>query len=164
MQFRAEDYYRAALERMRQAHRNYEDGDSFALTMYAAGLAVECLLRAFRWTEDTSFEGRHDLRELLKASRLIQIDDEYLRRRGKSDDQIVASGMALRVAMNEVIVLWHNNLRFASEKRLTAFLKGIDRVKGIKGDPRKKNAKDLLIAAQTVIDRGITLWTSKTGS
>jgi hypothetical protein len=54
MQFRAEQYFQASLERMEQALRIYRDGKSFALAMYCGGLAVECLLRAFRWTEDTS--------------------------------------------------------------------------------------------------------------
>jgi HEPN domain-containing protein len=163
MQFRAEEYYRAALERMTQAREVYKGGEAFALCMYCAGLAVECLLRAFRWKKDQTFEGRHDLAVLLKASRLLQIDDEYMRRQGESEEAIQASGQELRAAMKELTVLWHNNLRFASEARLRAFLKGVDRVKGIKGDPRKKNAQDLLNAAQVVISRGVVLWTSKTG-
>src|SRR5256885_6324777 len=123
MQFRAEQYYQVSLERMQQARRIYEDGAAFALAMYCGGLAVESLLRAFRWTEDTSFEGRHDLSDLLKASRLLRIDDEYMRRKGASEEAIQRSGVALRGAMNEVIILWHNNLRFACEASLKAFLK-----------------------------------------
>jgi hypothetical protein len=124
-------------------------------------LAVECLLRAFRWTEDTSFEGRHDLFELLKASRLLKINDEFMRRQRTSEDAIRESSLNLRAAMEEVIVLWHNNLRFASESSLKAFLKRIGRLRGVKGDPLKKSAKDLLDAAQTVVNRGVALWTSK---
>jgi hypothetical protein len=161
MQFTAEQYYRVSLERMRQARKLYDDGESYSLAMYCGGLAVESLLRAFRWTEDTSFEGRHDLSDLLKASRLLRIDDEHMRRRGKSDETIRGSGVELRSAMNEVIILWHNSLRFASEASLKAFLNQRGRLQGIKGDPLKKNALDLLDAAQTVIDRGVTLWTSK---
>ncbi len=81
MQFTAEQYYRVSLERMKQAHRLYQDGTAYSLTMYCGGLAVESLLRAFRWTTDTSFEGRHDLSELLKASRFFRIDDEYAKKR-----------------------------------------------------------------------------------
>ena len=161
MQFKAEQYYQASLERMKQAHRIYQDGAAFALTMYCAGLAVEALLRAFRWTEDPSFEGRHDLSDLLKGSGLLRIDDEYMRRKGASEDAIRTAGLKLRGAMNEVITLWHNNLRFASEASLRAFLNQIGRVRGIKGNPLKKNALDLLNAAQTVVNRGVTLWTSK---
>lgn len=164
MQFRAEQYYRASLERMTQARRIYQDGDAFSLAMYCGGLAVESLLRAFRWTEDTSFEGRHDLSDLMKASGLLRIDDEHMRRKGSSEDAIRNSGVKLRSAMNEVISLWHNNLRFASEASLRAFLNNIGRLRGVKGDPLKKNAMDLLNAAQTVVNRGVTLWTSKTKS
>src|SRR5437899_2189634 len=106
MQFRAEQYYRASLERMNQARRLYRDGAAYSLTMYCGGLAVESLLRAFRWKEDTSFEGRHDLSVLLTASRLLWIDDDYMRRKGASEDAISRSGIWLRGAMNEIIILW----------------------------------------------------------
>jgi hypothetical protein len=119
-------------------------------------------LRAFRWTKDTSFEGRHDLSDLLKASRLLRIDDEFMRRKGASEEAIQRSGIVLRGAMSEVVILWHNNLRFASEVSLKAFLNKLDRLQGVKGDPLKKNALDLINAAQTVMDRGVALWTSKT--
>jgi hypothetical protein len=161
MQFRAKEYYRASLERMEQARIMYQDGRAFTLTIYCGGLAVESLLRAFRWTEDASFEGRHDLIDLLKASRLLSIDDDYMRRRRLSEGAIRESRLRLRGAMNEVIVLWHNNLRFASEASLKAFMNRIGRLQGVKGDPLKKNALDLINAAQIVINRGVVLWTSE---
>jgi hypothetical protein len=101
------------------------------------------------------------LSELLKASRLLTIDEDYMRRKRASEDAIHDSGIRLRAAMNEVIILWHNNLRFASEASLKAFLRTIGRLRGAKGDPLKKNALDLIEAAQTVIDRGTALWTSE---
>jgi hypothetical protein len=160
MQFRAAEYYQASLERMQQAHGMYREGKAFALAMYCAGLAVECLLRAFRWTADTTFEGRHDLFELLRASRFLKINEDFMRLKNRPEDEISASGRNLQGAMNEVVVLWHNNLRFASEASARAFLNRIDRLRGIKGDPLRKNAGDLLDAAQTVINRGVALWTS----
>lgn len=146
---------------MGQALKIYQEGRSFALAMYCGGLAVEGLLRAFRWTEDTTFEGRHDLTELLKASRVLRIDEDYLRRRRESEETIRASGSALREAMIEIIILWHNNLRFASEASLKAFLSAIGRLRGGRGDPLKRNALSLLEAAQTALDRGEVLWTAK---
>lgn len=125
---------------------------------------MECLLRAFRWTEDTSFEGRHDLSELLKASRLLETNDEYLRRRRASEEERRDSALLLRRAMNEVVILWHNNLRFASEASLKSFLSGIGRLRGVKDNPLKKNALDLLNAAQTVVTSGEMLWRLKTKS
>jgi hypothetical protein len=95
---------------------------------------------------------------------MLRIGDEYMRRKGKSESEIQDAGRKFRSAIQEVILLWHNNLRFASEASLRAFLNNIGRLQGIKGDPLKKNAMDLLNAAQTVIDRGETLWTSTTKS
>jgi len=129
--------------------------------MYCGGLAVECILRAFRWEKDKSFAGRHDLEDLLKASDLLGINEGWMRRQGVSEEEITEYALSLRAAMNEVIVLWHNNLRFASEARLRAFLHRIGRLAGIRGDTLKKNALDLLNAAQTVVDRGVALWTSR---
>jgi HEPN domain-containing protein len=162
MKFRAEEYFRAGTERMRQARTIFKAGGSYALAMYCGGLAVECLLRAFRWHKDPSFESRHDLADLLHASALLRINDEHLRRKGISEDEARENARRLRAAMSEVVALWHNNLRFAAEASLRAFLNRIDRLQGIKGNPLKKNADDLLNAAQTVVDRGVVLWTSKT--
>jgi hypothetical protein len=138
----------------------YRTGNSFSIAIYCGGLAVESLLRAFRWREDSSFEGRHDLHELLKASRMFQFDDDFMRRKGMSDEEIQRSQIELRAAMNEVAVLWNNNLRFCSEDSALAHLKRIGKVRGIM-EPLKKNALDLLEAAQKVINRGVTLWLSK---
>lgn len=162
MQFRSHEYYQGGLERIRQAKRIHDEGGGYALSMYCSGLAVECLLRAFRWKEDAGFEGRHDLNELLKASGILRINDEFMRRKKRSEEEIADYGRRLRAAMNEVVILWHNNLRFASEGSLEAFLRRNGRLQGVKGDALKKNSADLLEAAQTIIDRGVALWTSKT--
>jgi hypothetical protein len=161
MQFRADEYFRASIERIRQARILYKAGESYALTMYCSGLAVECLLRAFRWRKDPSFEGRHDLKELVKSSGILRIDDEQMQRKerpsnGTDDYQQIT----LRTALTDVTKLWHNNLRFASEASLRAFLRSVDRLRGVKGDALKKNASDLLEAAQFVIIRGEVLWIS----
>jgi hypothetical protein len=149
VKFTAEHYFRASLERTNQAKELYKHGQSYALAMYCGGLAVECLLRAFRWQEDSTFEGRHDLSDLLKASGLLKIEEK-----------IRESALKIQVAMNQIVILWHNNLRFASEARLGAFLKQKRMFQGVKGDPLKKNALDLIEAAQTVVNRGAVLWTS----
>jgi HEPN domain-containing protein len=161
MDFRAEDYYRASSERMSEARRIYKAGKSYALAMYSAGLAVECILRAFRWEKDKSFEGRHDLKDLLRASGMLSINEEELRKKKMPEETIRNLAVSLNAAMNEVIVLWNNNLRFADEKRLRAFLNQIGRLHGIKKHPLKKNALDLLNAAQMIVDRGVALWTSR---
>jgi hypothetical protein len=161
MKFTGEEYYRAATERMRQARAIQNSGTSYALAMYASGLAVECLLRAFRWHNDRSFEGRHDLEDLLKSSELLNINEDRSRHKDSSEDEKRRSSMALRASMSEVVALWHNNLRFAPETTLRAFLRTKGRIHGVKGNPLKKNSADLLNAAQMVVDRGVVLWISK---
>ncbi len=160
MKFRAEEYYQAGQERLRQAITIHQNGGNYALSMYCSGLAVECLLRAYRWSEDPSFEGRHNLRALFSASGLLQIDDAFMRKKKRSDDQILLYSLRLKTAVNEMEILWSNNLRFASEISLKAFLRRMGRLKGVKGDALKKNSSDLLEAAQTIMDRGVALWTS----
>lgn len=161
MQFRDRDYYRASLQRIRQAQALSMEKDAYALPMYCSGLAVECLLRAFRWKADKSFEGRHDLNDLLKASGILRVNDEYMRRKGKDEEEILRASREFRAAVNEIVILWHNNLRFASEMRLKAHLTELNRVQGIKGDPLRKNALDLIDAAQLIINKGIVLWDSQ---
>ena len=160
MQFTADEYYRASVERMQQAIQIYESGNSYALAMYCGGLAVESLLRAFRWTTPATFEGRHDLSDLLRASGLLEINDKYLQQRQVSERVAYEESLRFRAAMSDVNSLWRNNLRLASEASLKAFLRRTQRLRGVKGNPLKKNARDLINAAQMVIDRGVTLWTS----
>jgi len=160
MQFRDTDYYWASLDRMRQAQTLSKERNAYALSMYCSGLAVECLLRAFRWKEDQSFEGRHDLKSLLRASKILRVNDEHMRRRGKNEEEILRPSREFRAAMNEIVILWHNNLRFASEARLKAHLTGLNMIQGIKGDPLKKKASDLIDAAKLIVNKGMVLWES----
>jgi hypothetical protein len=161
MQFRGEEYYQAGIERMQQAWEIHGSGKSYALAMYCGGLAVECILRVFRWTKDPSFEGRHNLQDLFKASDLRRIHAERARTKGMSEEEVVRSVGALANAMSEVDLLWHNNLRFASEAGLRAFLRRNGRLQGIKGNALKKNSSDLLRAAELAVEQGVAAWISK---
>jgi HEPN domain-containing protein len=158
MDFRDKDYFHVAAERMRQSRILYNEGQSYALAMYSAGLAVECMLRAYRWRKESSFEGRHAILKLLKDSGLLTVSDQAMRRKGYNEIDVTRVSAELRAAVNDVAILWTNNLRFASEARLRAFLVSIDRHLGKKGDPCKANALDLVNAAQKIIDRGTLLW------
>lgn len=56
MDFRPEHYFQAAIQRMKQANHLYQEGRSFALSIYVGGVAVECMLRAFKMLRDPSFD------------------------------------------------------------------------------------------------------------
>lgn len=159
MQFTSEQYYHASLERLKQARTIYQEGDAYSLAVYCGGVAVESLLRAFL-SKGRSFDGRHDLLKLLKAGSLLQIHDNFMREKGAPEETIRLTSVEFRTAMNEIIILWHNNLRYASEAALKTHLNHLGKLRGIKGDPLKKNTRDLLEAAQQIINRGVALWTS----
>ena len=146
---------------MRQARDIHDSKESYALAMYCSGLAIECILRAFRWQKDPSFEGRHDLEELFKAGGFLEIHEERLRKKRITEKEIERSAADIRNAMEVVSTLWHNNLRFASDASLRAHLNRIGRLRGIRGDALKKNSADLLLAAESIVEEGDRSWTSR---
>lgn len=159
MDFTGDHYFRAGLERMHQAHHLHRQGTGyFALAMYTAGLAVECLLRAFMVSRKREFESRHDLLLLFKESGILNIDREKLQRKGLTDRQIDDHQISLRTSVNDVFLLWRNNYRFASEDRLLAYLKKLKLYQRSKGNLLKAKSADLLRAAQRFIDLGILQW------
>jgi len=145
---------------MAQALQLYKGGRSYALTMYVSGLAVECILRAFRWRKEPHFSGRHDLTELFKSSGLLEIEEDGMRRKGFSEQAIQEQGFRLKAAMNSIVKLWVNNLRFASEARLRSHLVAMGAQKGKRGDLSKACALELLNAAKAIVDKGVALWIS----
>lgn len=61
MDFPPEHYFQTATQRMRQAQHLYHEGASFALAIYVGGVAVECLLRAFKGRRDPAFDEKHGI-------------------------------------------------------------------------------------------------------
>jgi hypothetical protein len=161
MQFTADEYFRAASERMRQAREIHDFGKNYALAIYCGGLAVECILRAFRWQKDVSFEGRHDLEELFKASGFLEVHEERLRKKRLPVEEIERSSAEILNATKVVSTLWHNNLRFASETSLRTHLNRLGRLRGIRGDALKKNSTDFLLAATIIVENGVKAWNSR---
>ncbi|MBI3412183.1 MAG: hypothetical protein HY040_27955 [Planctomycetes bacterium] len=157
--FKPEHYFRAALERMRQAQLLYRQDESFALAMYVAGVAIECLLRAFKGRKSGVFDERHDLRLLFHASGIIKIGIDGPHAKGLTEKDLEVYRRELQAALLEICLLWSNDLRFASEDRLRSHLKkqGSFR-KRLKGDMLKAMALKLLQNAQLFIDRGARLW------
>jgi hypothetical protein len=158
MEFPPEHYFQAAIQRMRQAHYLYQEGSSFALAIYTGGVAVECLLRAFKGRRDPMFDERHDLLRLFAASGMLQIDHEKLRTKKWADPRIDEHLQTLHVAVNEIFRLWANNYRFASEEQLRSHLKKITGYRRIKGDYLKEQARQFLSSAQKFIDKGVVQW------
>jgi hypothetical protein len=158
MDFRPEHYHRTALERMEQSRSLYLQGTSYALAMYVAGVAVECLLRAFKLKREPTFEERHDLPRLFKASGMLGVDPAALQANGLPRDRAERYERELQDAVNTVSVLWGNDYRYASEDRMRAHLKVMRRPQRAKGDILKASSLHLIESAQAVIEIGVVLW------
>lgn len=159
MRFTAEHYFRVSRERLGQAIALYRLGNAYALSMYSAGVGVECLLRAFKLLRDPTFDEKHDLRRLFRASGILNIDPGASRKHRLTDEQIRGYVRDVQNAVNEVCLWWANEYRFASEDRLRTHLRSRrgPRSSG-KGDLLKPAALQLLSAAEKCIDRGTVLW------
>jgi len=154
MDFPPEHYFQTATQRMRQAHHLYCEGSSFALAIYVGGVAVECLLRAFKGRRDPTFDEKHNLLRLFAASGILRVDRDKLKARSWTDSQIDGHLQTLQVAADQIFRLWANNYRFASEERLRVHLKRITGYQKIKGDYLKEQARQFLNSAQRFMDKG----------
>jgi hypothetical protein len=160
MQFTAEHYYRSAQERIIEAGILYDRG-RYGLAMYIGGLSVECLLRAFRFRKDPVFDARHDLQLLFRQSGILRIHEERLELRGFEPQRINETILEFRAAHDVVIRLWRNDYRFAAEPHIRGWLNEIGALVGVKGDSLKANARRLIQSAQTIVNTGVMLWTSR---
>jgi HEPN domain-containing protein len=140
----AKSYHRAALERISDADLLHAEGH-YPFAMYASGLAVECMLRAFRLLKDPSFDERHDLWQLWKKTSLANI------RRESSYERI-------HTLVPFINARWRNSYRFASADEVRSLLKKFDLARGIKGDFLKYNSKRLYEAAREFVQLGDVQW------
>ncbi len=161
MNFESRDYYRASLERIKQAQdlyrqdsRDKRSTNHHPLAYYSCGVAVECMLRAFITRRTKEFDGRHDLQILLDQSGLLTIRGTA----GLDDDEFDRLKRELGGSIGTVNRLWNNSVRYASEGRLRSHLHEMGLAHGIKGDVLKENLRKLLEASTRIIERGVTLW------
>lgn len=146
MRFTAQAYRDAALEHVAAARELYDAATPrYALAHYVAGLAVECMLRAYRYRIDAEFDERHDLSVLYKAARFEEIVPDDLRE-------------AIGTARGVVVSQWQNNQRFCSEDFLRAFLKRAALDRGIKGDYVKERTRRIINAAFELVSLGDRQW------
>lgn len=157
MDFPPEHYFQTATQRLRQAHHIHDEGAKFALAIYVGGLAIECLLRAFKGRRDPTFDERHNLLRLFAASGMLQTDSDKLGTKGWTDEQIDSHRRSLQAAVNEIVRVWGNNYRFASEERLRAHLKQVTGYQKIQGDSLKEISRRFLSSAQEFINKGVLL-------
>ena len=149
MRFSAELYRVAAEERANQAEQLHSSG-LYTLAHYVSGLAVECLLRAYRFRVDPdprTFDEKHDLRKLSKASRF----DSLIPSKGGEERK-----REIESAFGYIVNNWTNSHRFFSDDLLRSHL----RRKRIyyKGDVLKEHSRQMTSNAAIIIALGTRRW------
>jgi hypothetical protein len=158
MKFNAQQYFGTATERIKQARILYGHDDSYALAMYTAGVAVECMFRAFKLKRTPVFDERHDLLRLFKESGILELNEDPMVARGIARERAVEYSRKIRAAVNDVYRLWANDYRYASEGRLRSELIQMKQYPRLKGDVLKASACQLLNAAEVLVERGAVIW------
>ena len=140
MRIEPDDYLEAAQDRLTDASRLYID-QRYSFALYAAGLAVESMLRAYRTRQNPEFDERHDLVLLLAGSNL----EEFLTIRERAE---------IFAALSDVFNRWKNDFRFISENRIKRRLKKLQLDRGIRGNFVKGNCRLSIEAATKIINIG----------
>ncbi len=146
-EFTAESYFYAALEHLRRAQSRHIGRDYF-LAHFLSGLAVECMLRAYRLRIDRKFDSRHDLRELAKNARFYDL---------VPSQQQIEYGVKFAL-LNE---RWRSNQRYMSEKQLKKYLSDLYADFDKRGDRFKNNSKAVYDLAFDIVSLGELKWNSK---
>ncbi|MBI5832954.1 MAG: hypothetical protein HZB16_11715 [Armatimonadetes bacterium] len=145
----AESYREAALAHLKLALSLHHDLAAYGAAHYWAGLAVECMLRAWRRLAHAEFDSRHDLVALARAARF---------------HQVVGPDLAplVSTALGEVAVRWSNDHRYRPARLIERWLRdqGLDR--HVAGDKLKYSSTCIIDAAQTIVQMGARRWPSTT--
>lgn len=138
------EYRNAALERMGDADQ-LRRLERYAFATYAAGLAAECMLRAFRHP-DREHAPHHDV-----VAHFAACDRDRLGDRAWTN---------LRGPVQTVHLLWLNSFRYCDEARLRRYLNDLkyyDRVKR-GSDTLKVACIELVNAALAIVTTGDERW------
>jgi hypothetical protein len=117
----------------------------YVLAHYVAGLAVECIVRAYRTRRSHQFDERHDLYELARAARFFDLFPP---------DRVEA----LTASFGVVAGQWVNTHRFRSEASLRKFLAERRLFAGLKGDLLYGRTRIIVNAAFDLVTLGVAKW------
>jgi hypothetical protein len=119
-----------------------------SLSMYVAGLAAECMLRAWHHP-DRDFDERHNLARLFDACDLDALG--------------VNARKQLRAPLQTIGELWMNSYRYADDDHVRRHLHalGLDRDVPRKADKLKVKCDELYDACSEVVRVGKERWQAK---
>ncbi len=144
MDFTAESYRAAALEHMERAQEFHAEGRYF-LAHYFAGVAVECLLRAYLLRINPEFDSRHDLYQLARSSGFFNLVPYNLQ-------PVYSSKFAV------LNLRWRSNHRYATEEQWRSYLSGLKADFSMKGERVKNNSRTVLNIAYDIVSLGDKKW------
>lgn len=146
-----DNYFEAARQRRNEARQLYEQansgGVSYGLCLYVAGVATECMLRAFRATIGEPIDDKHDFQRLL-SERVAEV-------------MISPKNMKeFAAAIADVRSKWKNTFRYRTDKYIERELRRIhgNTALKIKGSVIKKMTIDVLASMNFIIEVGEVRW------
>src|SRR5205823_4031714 len=125
--------------------RDLYDRRHYVMAHYVAGLAVECLLRAYRFRRNPEFDSRHDLLVLCDESGF----QEAVGHRKQFRVRSIIQGIAYQ---------WNNAHRFRSDEQFRRYLKQLRVDRGIRGSFVKENTRRIVEAAGEIVALGVRSW------
>lgn len=137
-------YRDAASEHVTVARELY-DAERFVQANYLAGLAVECMLRAYRVRIDPEFDSRHDVDRLYKLAKFADIIPFH------QVEEVTA-------LLDEVIDLWSNDHRYLSTAALRRRWTKRRLYERVKGDFVKELTRRLVESASRIVAIGVARW------
>ena len=146
MQFGTDTYRNGAKERLGDA-RVLLDRQRFVCAIYAAGLAVEGMLRSLIWMRSKEFSERHDLRKLA-----VCVGDLGLLRPGERDEGFVSD-------VQSISRCWSNALRYADKDKAADFLFESGAIKKNDEDNLNLLSNEHFQRCSNVVKRCEVLWT-----
>ena len=152
MKLKAEHYFEASRYRMDTARHLYEN-DRFSAAIYFAGVAVECIFRAYIYRKDQTFNERHDLGSMYSETGISDL---------VNSKECRSIGSCLGILWTR----WKNNYRYASDDRLCSEFYRLNyhrynNCAYIKGNYLKENSRMVLEAACEIHALGERKWQSK---
>jgi hypothetical protein len=142
-EFRPETYLAAAKEHM-VAAVELDVAKRYALAHYVAGVAAECVLRAYKSRLDPVLDERHDLHLLAKNGRCFDGIS------GRRQEEVAG-------ALGELVVRWENRHRYRSEAALRKFLTG-RRLFPKRGDVLECSSRKVVSAMIEIVTAGVQRW------
>lgn len=142
-----EGYRLASHDRLGESNTMRRAGH-YVLSMYLAGVAAECMLRAWHHP-DLPFDERHDVVRLFDACDLDRLSESAVRR--------------LRVPLQTIHLLWLNGYRYAHDKQVRSHLHEheLDRDVHKNADRLKVKCGQLFDACSEVVTVGEDRWHSR---